>query len=248
MFSKTLQAVGRPITYFPAFAKAFGDLKTGVFLSNFLYWEGKQSDVEGWIYKTQKGILDETGLSRKEQEYARKKLKELNCLIEKRQGVPAKLYYKFDWEEVDKFISQSLTKLPEKKKVKVEEIKEEREPTLVYQFKEIFDIQFAIITEGEEYQWSTESGGGKDWKHIKLLSQCIEKRTKNRLKRDPSKEEILDSFKQWIEKIPKWYEYNAFSPSVLYSKFNEITAAIIQEYKKQGSSEKPKDFSSWLKK
>lgn len=247
MYSKALQSIGKPTTYFPSFAIAFGDLKTGVFLSNFLYWEGKQLDVDGWIYKRQVDITKETGLSRKEQEYARKKLKELNCLEETKRSIPAKLYYRFDWDEIDKFISQSISKLPEKKK-KSNKVKEEKEPTLIYKFKELFDSQYSNITNGLNYQWSTkDKGGGKDWRYLKLLIEPITNRTKSKFKREPTEKEILETFKNWIENIPKWYEHNAFSPSVLYSKFNEITAAMIQEHKQNGSSQKPKDYSEWIR-
>ncbi len=244
--SKSLKAIGRPIFYWPTFCKAFGDSKTGIFVSNFLYWEGKQIDPDGWIYKSQKDIFTETGLERSGQEYARRKLKELECLREKKAGVPAKLYYLFDWEEIDKVVFKYLEDTPIKKIKKTPEAKKEREPTLLYQFKEIFDTQYVKVSVGAVYQWSKENGGGKDWKNLKLLMQSIQRAAKLRLEREPTDEESLDTFRKWITKLPKWYEYNAFSPSVMYSKFNEITAAIRQEYKESGSSKEPKDFSRWL--
>ena len=54
---------------------------------------GTQRDPDGWIYKTQEEIEVETGLSRREQETARKQLRAVTLLREERRGVPARLYY-----------------------------------------------------------------------------------------------------------------------------------------------------------
>lgn len=101
--SQSLMAVGRPIAYYPEIAKIIG-VKATIFLCQFLYWQGKQDDPEGWIYKTQEEIYEETGLSRKEQESSRRKLKDLGILEEKVEGVPPIVHYRFNWEELDKLI------------------------------------------------------------------------------------------------------------------------------------------------
>jgi len=102
--SDSLKVVGKPIAYYPEIAKALGNVKSAIFVCQFLYWEGKQADKDGWIYKTQEEIYNETGLSRKEQESARKQLRELGILEEKLIGVPPVKHYKFDWGALDKLI------------------------------------------------------------------------------------------------------------------------------------------------
>ncbi|MEG6617584.1 hypothetical protein V6C27_14385 [Peptococcaceae bacterium 1198_IL3148] len=90
----------KPIAYHADIAKAVGSVTSGLFLSQLLYWTGKGADPEGWIYKTQSEWYDETGLSRREQETARKKLKQLKVLQEERRGLPARLYYRIDFDRL----------------------------------------------------------------------------------------------------------------------------------------------------
>jgi len=89
----------RPVAYHPDFAKAIGSVQAALFLSQLLYWSDK-GDNDGWIYKTQKEFYEETGLSRREQETARRKLKELGILEEKYQGIPRKLYYRVNMDRL----------------------------------------------------------------------------------------------------------------------------------------------------
>lgn len=88
--------LGSPIAYYAAFAKVLGGVEAGIFASQFFYWYGKGHDPEGWVYKTQVDIEDETGLSRRNQETARKKLRKLGVLEERYAGMPAKLYYRLN--------------------------------------------------------------------------------------------------------------------------------------------------------
>lgn len=86
----------RPIAYQPILAKAFGSVKLGIFWSQLYYWHDKGSDPEGWIYKTSAQMADETGLSRKEQETARKLGMSLGIIEEKLAGQPATIHYRID--------------------------------------------------------------------------------------------------------------------------------------------------------
>lgn len=85
------------IAYKVEFAKIFKSPTTAIFLSQLLYWSGKESPhQEGWMYKTQAEFYDETGLTRYNIETARKKLE--GVVMYKRKGVPAKSYYKINWD------------------------------------------------------------------------------------------------------------------------------------------------------
>ena len=88
----------RPVAFYPDFAAVAGTINAGVLLSQLFYWKDKESDPDGWIYKTQKGWLKELGLTRSEQETARKKLRDLGLVHEKLKGNPSKLYYKVDFD------------------------------------------------------------------------------------------------------------------------------------------------------
>jgi hypothetical protein len=92
--------LGSPVAYYAAFAKVLGGVEAGILTSQFFYWYGKGHNPDGWIYKTQAEIEDETGLSRRNQETARKKLRESGVLEEKYSGMPAKLFYRLNLERL----------------------------------------------------------------------------------------------------------------------------------------------------
>lgn len=108
MISKSalVQVLGSPIAYYVSFAKVAGDVCAGVFVSQFFYWYGKGHDPEQWIYKTQSEIEEETGLTRRNQETARKTLKALGILEEKLEGLPAKLHYRLDIERLFQLVDE----------------------------------------------------------------------------------------------------------------------------------------------
>lgn len=110
----TLRVLGRPMAYYPIIAIALKDVESAVFLSQFMYWEGRQSDKEqGWIYKDQSEITSETGLSEKAQRRCRKYLKENLLLEECRKNIAFRsspksdieyksvLHYRFNWKNLE---------------------------------------------------------------------------------------------------------------------------------------------------
>jgi len=86
----------RTIAYHPTLAKALKSAKAAILLGQLLYWSQRTKDSDGWFYKTGKDMYDETGLSREEQENARKSLTKAGVIEEKRRGVPAKMYFRVD--------------------------------------------------------------------------------------------------------------------------------------------------------
>jgi hypothetical protein len=97
----------RPIAYYVAFAEISGGVTSGVLLSQLFYWHGKGSDPAGWIYKTQADWTQETGLTRWEQETARRRLRERGIIEEKRAGVPARLHFRLDVDQAIDLLAQS---------------------------------------------------------------------------------------------------------------------------------------------
>ena len=90
----------RPIS----FNRDFVDLGVGItgalMLSQAVYWSKRTKDNEGWFYKTQEEWEEETGMSRREQETARKRLKRAGLLEETRAGLPAKMYYRINADKL----------------------------------------------------------------------------------------------------------------------------------------------------
>ena len=96
-----LNLLDRPIAYHRPFAAISGSICGGVFLSQAFYWSQRTSDPDGWFWKTQEQWFNETFMSRYEQETARKKLIAIGVLEQKRQGLPAKLFYRIDREALE---------------------------------------------------------------------------------------------------------------------------------------------------
>lgn len=69
-----LQDVGRPVAYYPSLRRITGSTNATILLCQFIYWRGKESDQDGWLYKDSDEIEQETGLSYNEQKTARKNL------------------------------------------------------------------------------------------------------------------------------------------------------------------------------
>jgi len=85
------------VAFRPIYAHAFG-IKAGLFLSQLMYWSSKGNDPDGWIYKTRDEWKAETALSRREQETARRRLRDVAVLDEELRGLPAQLHFRVNWE------------------------------------------------------------------------------------------------------------------------------------------------------
>jgi hypothetical protein len=88
--------LGNSVAYYPKLVEVTGGVLPNLFLCQMYYWLGKQKNPEGWIYKTQAEIEKETGLTRKQQETARKFLKARGLLQEKYTGCPRRLEFWLD--------------------------------------------------------------------------------------------------------------------------------------------------------
>jgi len=102
---KPLSILDRPIAFQRIFVEFGAGITGALFLSQCVYWANRTKDKDGWFYKTQEEWQDETGLSRYEQEGARKKLRDIGLIEEMKSGVPAKLYYRVDEQRICDFIN-----------------------------------------------------------------------------------------------------------------------------------------------
>jgi len=93
------EIAGDAVAFYPAFRKVLGlNAAATQFLSQAVYWTERTDD--GWFYKTTEEWNEELGLTLEEVKGARKKLKSIGMLSEQRKGIPAKLYYKVDTDEL----------------------------------------------------------------------------------------------------------------------------------------------------
>ena len=100
-------ALQHPIAYHRVLASVGGSASAGLFLSQCWYLTIRTTDRDMWWSRTQAEWETETGLSRREQETARKKLKARGLLEERKSGVPAKLYFRLNLKILAQLIEQS---------------------------------------------------------------------------------------------------------------------------------------------
>lgn len=106
--SETLKILGRPVAYHPRLARLFGSVNAAILFGQLVYWSDTV-DHELGIHKTAAQIEEETGLSPKEQDTARKKLKNLGVLHETYKRAVHRLYFKVDFDAYDKLVLDFLT-------------------------------------------------------------------------------------------------------------------------------------------
>ena len=95
------ELLDRPIAFQRAFVTLTGSVHAALMLSQAVYWQKRCTSDDGWWWKTQEEWQEETGMTRREQETARKKC--AKYLEYERRGVPAKLYWhiKRVWLDAD---------------------------------------------------------------------------------------------------------------------------------------------------
>jgi hypothetical protein len=99
MFKKLLK---RPIAFHAHFVDVTGDILASLMLSQAQYWsERVEEEKDGWFYKSQQEWTEETRLHRFQQEKARKLLRGLGILEEKKQGVPCRLFFRINYEKLE---------------------------------------------------------------------------------------------------------------------------------------------------
>ncbi|MFM6722963.1 MAG: hypothetical protein ACKPJF_00630 [Dolichospermum sp.] len=96
LFDVLEKVLSRPIAFHRIFAVIGGGATEGLFLSQAYYWSKHTKDAQGWFYKTGEEWEEETCLTRREQETARKALRKLGILEEIRKGLPRKVFYRIN--------------------------------------------------------------------------------------------------------------------------------------------------------
>jgi hypothetical protein len=92
----------RPIAFHRVFVDVTGSVTAALMLSQALYWSDKGDD--GWFWKKQPDWERETGLTRRELDSARTRLKQLGILSEELKGAPPKIHFRLEMEVLYKLI------------------------------------------------------------------------------------------------------------------------------------------------
>ncbi len=97
----------RVVGYSPDLARIVGGATTGLFLSQLLFLSDKGSNPEGWVYKSETEMGKETGLTKREQQTARRKLLSLGVITIIRGGFRNTYHFKILWERLYQVITGS---------------------------------------------------------------------------------------------------------------------------------------------
>ncbi len=95
----------RIVAYSPDLARAVGGATIGLFLSQLLFLSDKGSNPEGWVYKSEAEMGKETGLTKREQQTARRKLLSLGIIAIMRGGWKNTYHFKVLWEKLYQVIA-----------------------------------------------------------------------------------------------------------------------------------------------
>lgn len=93
----------KPIYFQPAYcplAKKTAPVCFALFLTQAAFWSGNSEANGGWFWKTEKDWESETNIQVGQQDAIRKELIALGILEVIRKGVPAKLFYRVDFERL----------------------------------------------------------------------------------------------------------------------------------------------------
>jgi hypothetical protein len=98
----TVLLADKPITFHPALARIAGGAANGLLLSYLCHWalSNTAQDREGWFYQRAEDITENTGLTRYEQDTAKKVLKAAGVIETKVIGVPPITHYKVNIEKI----------------------------------------------------------------------------------------------------------------------------------------------------
>jgi phage gpG-like protein len=95
----------RVVGYSPDLARIVGGATIGLFLSQLLFLSDKGANPEGWVYKSEQEMGKETGLTKREQQTARRKLLALGVIAIMRGGWKNTYHFKVVWEKLYQVIA-----------------------------------------------------------------------------------------------------------------------------------------------
>jgi hypothetical protein len=97
----------RVVGYSPDLARIVGSATIGLFLSQLLFLSDKGANPDGWVYKSEQEMGRETGLTKREQQTARRKLLALGVIAIMRGGWKNTYHFKVLWEKLYQVIAGS---------------------------------------------------------------------------------------------------------------------------------------------
>ena len=100
------------VAVYPVFVDITGSLNAALMLAQTLYWTRTylldHPDRQGWLRKSRQEWIKETGLTRTEQETARRHLRGYDFWQEAERGMPATLHFRIDLDKLAQRINQQI--------------------------------------------------------------------------------------------------------------------------------------------
>jgi len=114
MIKSVLQGLNqKPVSYYKVYTEVTGSTVAGIMLSQLMYWFSVMK--KDTIYKIDEDFVEELDLTDGEIRGAKKLLKQLDFLLIDRAGVPARTYYKVDWDLLYVAIGKANERMVEKR-------------------------------------------------------------------------------------------------------------------------------------
>jgi len=220
-------------------------------LSQLVYWTSRTRNKDGWIYKTHDEWTQETGLTRREQDTARKTLKLLGFLTEKKVGVPCKLHFRVERENLYKALikySESLDSSQLHNSAKLDAPKRQTEctdaPDCMHQSAKL-DAQISPTNTENTYREYTENTSE---------SGVVEKPSVSE-KQNSEKNSVEHTLKIWIpdlHSLNSWLQRSGL-PKITQAQTEEILLEVNPCYEKRirdgvvGDTQMYSNFVKWVK-
>jgi hypothetical protein len=136
----------RVVGYSPDLARIVGGATIGLFLSQLLFLSDKGHNPEGWVYKSEQEMGKETGLTKREQQTARRKLLSLGIITIMRGGWKNTYHFKVMWERLYQMITgfQQTQNVSTEKVERIQNVPTEQEQTVT---TEIVECQQNVSTQ-----------------------------------------------------------------------------------------------------
>jgi len=107
-----LEGAGKIVAFYPGLKRVTGSVTASLLLSQLFYWCDKTKDKDGWIYKTNYDLEEETSLSVYEQQTAKKTLIELGLLEEEFKRLDHTMRFRLNLKKLNELWEESSGKYP----------------------------------------------------------------------------------------------------------------------------------------
>jgi hypothetical protein len=177
----------RIVGYSPDLARIVGGATIGLFLSQLLFLSDKGHNPDGWVYKSEAEMGKETGLSKREQQTARRKLLALGVIAIMRGGWKNTYHFKIIWENLYQVIAgiQRSQNVPTEKPKPLQNVTAQSEQN--------------VSTEPPQWQQNVPK---EQWQNVATLDTYREDNTENKEEERTTRENqtIWDNAREQIKK------------------------------------------------